>query len=563
LRKALIIGIFTGASLLAASLPDAVQNDDQATVQALLKQKVDVNAAQGDGTTALHWAAFNDNLDLAKTLLAAGANVRATTRDGSITPLMMACRNGSAPMIDLLLKAGANPNSATVTGTTALMMAASSGSADAVKVLLDHGANVNGTDQAHGQTALMFAASLNRADTIKVLMAHGADASLTSTVTKTQTVRFNADGNIVLTDDPAKPEAAREEPKDKAKEKTKEKTEDKKAAADDKDSQKKKGGRERGAPTMGGQTALIYAARDGQIDATKALIESGANVNQASAEEKTTPLVMAIMNGHLDVAKVLLDHGADPNLANIWGLTPLYATVDVQWAPYAWFPQPLTTREQVTYLDLMKDLLAKGAKPNAKLGKQLWVRSFGNRGWVDPVGSTAFWRAAQSNDVVGMKLLVASGADPKIATDGGDTALMVAAGLGWAPNNTTTVPDAWLPTVEYCLSLGLDVNAVDEKGYTALHGVAFRGDNDLIKYLVSKGAKVDAKTKEGDTVADMANGPIAHSLPHPDTVVLLESLGSANSHNCRSDQCVVATKEEKPKDDKAKDDKAKPVTSPK
>ena len=361
MRKALIIGVFTGASLFAASLPEAVQNDDQAAVQALLKQKVDVNAAQGDGTTALHWAAFNDNLDLAKTLLAAGANVKATTRDGAITPLMMACRNGSAPMIELLLKAGANPNSSTATGTTALMMAASSGSADAVKLLLDHGANVNAADLAHGQTALMFAASLNRADTIKVLMSHGADATLTSTVTKTQVVRFNPDGNIVLTDEAAKPEAAKEE--------TKEKTEDKKLAGDDKKSEKKKGGRERGAKTMGGQTALIYAARDGQIDAVRALIESRVNVNQASADEKTTPLVMAIMNGHLDVAKVLLDHGADPNLDNVWGLTPLYATVDVQWAPYAWFPQPLTNHEKSRYLDLMKDLLAKGAKPNARSGQ--------------------------------------------------------------------------------------------------------------------------------------------------------------------------------------------------
>ena len=464
---------------------------------------------------------------------------------------MMACRNGSAPMIELLLKAGANPNSSTTTGTTALMMAASSGSADAVKVLLDHGANVNAADLTHGQTALMFAASLNRADTIKVLMSHGADATLTSTVTKTQVVRFNPDGNIVLTDEGEKPEAAKSEPARSAP--AKEKTEEAKPAADDKKSEKKKGGRgERGAKTMGGHTALIYAARDGQIDAVRALLESRVNVNQPSADEKTTPLVMAIMNGHLDVAKVLLDHGADPNLDNVWGLTPLYATVDVQWAPYAWFPQPLTNHEQVTYLDLMKDLLAKGANPNARLGKQLWVRSFGNRGWVDPVGSTAFWRAAQSNDVAGMKLLVAAGADPKIATEAGDTALMVAAGLGWAPNNTTTVPDAWLPTVEYCLSLGLDVNAVDEKGYTALHGAAFRGDNELIKYLVSKGAKVDVKTKEGDTVADMANGPIAHSIPHPDTVTLLESLGSANSHNCRSDQCVVATKEEKPKEEKPK-----------
>jgi ankyrin repeat protein len=140
-----------------------------------------------------------------------------------------------------------------------------------------------------------------------------------------------------------------------------------------------------------------------------------------------------------------------------------------------------------------------------------------------------------------MKLLVAAGADPRIATTAGDTALMVAAGLGWAPNNSTVVPDSWKTAVEYCLGLGLDINAVDAKGYTALHGVAFRGDNDLIKFLVSKGAKTDVKTKAGDTVADMANGPIAHSIPHADTVALLESLGSANSHNCRSDQCLVAT----------------------
>jgi ankyrin repeat protein len=156
------------------------------------------------------------------------------------------------------------------------------------------------------------------------------------------------------------------------------------------------------------------------------------------------------------------------------------------------------------------------------------------------VGATPFWRAAQSDDVPAMKLLVASGADPKIATAGGDTALMVAAGLGWAPNNTTVVADSWKAAVEYCLELGLDVNAVDARGYTALHGVAFRGDNDLIKFLVSKGAKTDVKTKTGDTIADMANGPIPHSIPHADTVALLESLGSANSHNCRSDQCLVA-----------------------
>jgi uncharacterized protein len=495
-------------------LADAAQNGDRTAVRSLLAKKVNVNAAQGDGTTALHWAAFNDDRDVAKLLLAAGANVKAATRDGAITPLFLAAKNGSTQMIELLLKAGADPNSATETGTTALMMAASAGNPEALEVLIAHGANVNAKDAAHGQTALIFAAAMNRAEVIKVLMAHGADPAITSKVTKTERVRFNADG--VPAPDELPTPAAKEPP------------------------QQKQGRAERGAATMGGQTALLYAARDGQIDAARALVEGGADVNQGNSEEKTTPLLMAIINGHYDLGAMLLDHKADPNLANIWGLAALYATIDVQWAPYAWFPQPITSQEKITHLELMKSLIAHGAEVNAKLGKKIWVRSFGDRSWVDPVGATPFWRAAQSDDVPAMKLLVAAGADPKIATAGGDTALMVAAGLGWAPNNTTVVPDSWKAAVEYCIELGLDVNAVDAKGYTAMHGVAFRGDNDLIKFLVAKGAKTDVKTKAGDTIADMANGPIPHSIPHPDTVALLEGLGSANSHNCRSDQCLVA-----------------------
>jgi ankyrin repeat protein len=517
-------------------------------VQTLLAAKVDVNAPQGDGSTALHWAAFNDDVDTARLLLKAGASVKAATRNGAITPLFMACRNGNAAMIGLLLDAGADANSATANGTTALMMAASSGNASAVKLLIDRGADMNATDLAHGQTALMFAASLNRADAIRVLMAKGADSKLLSKVTKVERVRFT-EGGLPDPDSPApaapaKTETAKAEPV-KA---VPAKPEPAKAAAAPTDMPPAQGGMgagrgDRGATTMGGQTALLYAARDGQIDAARALVESGADVNQ-TGEEKTTPLVMAIMNGHLDLGKMLLDHGANPNIANIWGLAPLYATIDVQWAPYAWFPQPLTSQEKITHLELMKALIAKGADVNARLGKKIWVRSFGDRSWVDPAGATAFLRAAQSDDVPAMKLLVAAGADPKITTTGGDTALMVAAGLGWAPNNTTVVPDSWLPAVQYCLDLGLDVNAVDSRGYTALHGVAFRGDNDLIQFLVSKGAKTDVKTKAGDTIADMANGPIAHSIPHPETVELLVKLGSTNSNNCRSDQCLVATKEE-------------------
>lgn len=519
---AFVAGIFAFAASTDTRLADAVQNNDHAAVRALLAKKVDVNAQQGDGTTALHWAAFNDDVDIAKLLLAAQANVKAATRDGAITPLFLAAKNGSAPMIELLLKAGADANSTTETGTTPLMMAASAGNPDALKVLLAHGAKVNARDLAHGQTALIFAASLNRAAAIKVLLANGADPAITSKVTKVERVRFNADG-VPAPDDPAAKE-----------------TETKETNMKQPAQQKQQGRGDRGAATMGGQTALLYAARDGQIDAARALIEGGADVNQGNAEERTTPLLMAIINGHYDLGKMLLDQGADPNQVNIWGLAALYATIDVQWAPYAWFPQPIVSQERITHLELMKALIAKGADVNARLGKKIWVRSFGDRSWTDPAGATPFWRAAQSDDVPAMKLLIAAGADPKIANNGGDTALMVAAGLGWAPNNSTVVPDSWKAAVEYCIELGLDVNAVDARGYTALHGVAFRGDNDLVRFLVSKGAKTDVKTKTGDTIADMANGPIPHSIPHADTVALLESLGSANSHNCRSDQCLVA-----------------------
>jgi hypothetical protein len=165
--------------------------------------------------------------------------------------------------------------------------------------------------------------------------------------------------------------------------------------------------------------------------------------------------------------------------------------------------------------------------------------------WVDPSGSTAFWRAAQSADTAAMKLLAAHGADPKIANNQGDTPLIVASGVGWMANHSHNLPGGWLAAIEYCVELGADVNAVDSRGYTALHGAAYIGDNDAVRFLVSKGAKIDAKSRAGDTVADMANGPTRVGLPHPETVALLESLGSANSHNCRSDQCLVAPKEDR------------------
>ncbi|HTS26307.1 MAG TPA: ankyrin repeat domain-containing protein [Bryobacteraceae bacterium] len=556
--KTALLGLSIAALLAAASpdarLADAAMRGDKAAVRSLLKDKADVNAAQGDGATALHWAAFRDDLEMANLLLDAGADVKAATREGAITPLFMACTNGSAAMVERLLKAGVDANSTKSNGTTALMIAAASGGAGAVKALLDHGANINARESAHGQTALMFAASLNRAEVVKLLMQHGADAGVSTNVNKLERVIFDVDGNVVP-NPPARGGRGAAAP----------------AAADPKAEEvagndnglpgsgrtgragdpAANGGRGQYAPRqvgpsyMGGMTALLYAARDGQMDAARELIAAHADINEVSAGDKISPMVMAIINGHFDLAKMLLDDGANPNLVSEAGLTALYTVIDVQWAPHAWFPQPITEQEHTNYLDLMMALLAHGADINARLGKKIWFRSFTHDvTWVDPAGATAFWRAAQSTDLTAMKMLVEHGADPKIPNTAGDTPLMVAAGIGWGANFTTNAPGSPMPAVHYCLELGIDVNAVDNRGYTALHGAAYIGNNEMASLLVQKGAKVDVRTKAGDTVADMANGPNRFGIPHPETVALLEKLGSPNSHNCRSDQCLVAPRED-------------------
>jgi ankyrin repeat protein len=615
--KRLSGGLFITALLSSAAgdtrLADASQQDDVAAVSSLLSQKVDLNEAQGDGMTALHWAASNDDLKLVQMLLAAGASVKAETRMGGVTPLFLACKNGDAAMVEALLVAGASATAPDAHGTTPLMIAAAAGRAGAVKVLLDHGADANAKETTHGQTALMFAAAYNRADAIRVLVAHGADPKITSKAVDPGCGSiFDVDG-CVETDENGDPVDENgkviQKDKDKDKDGDKDKTDGKaasdgKPAAPDKsaevaqlqeqvqklsaevdelkkhpgdkrknskdataektaaDAKKKK--ERKGATVMGGMTALLFAARDGQLDAARALVEAGADVNDVGAGEKLTPMVMAISNGHYDLAKYLLDHGADPKLASDSGLTALYATIDMQWAPYAWYPQPITAQEKTSYLDLMKALLEHGADPNARIKKKIWFRALpDDSAWVDTGGATAFWRAAQSDDLAAMKLLVEHGANPWMATKEGDTPLMVATGLGWALNFSRNAPESWMAAAKYCLDLDADVNAVDEKGYTALDGAAFRGDDAMIQFLVKSGANVDIKSKKGDTAADFANGPFHHSIPHPETVALLEKLGSGNSHNCRSDQCVPEINEGKKATVADASASAKPATPPK
>lgn len=522
-------------------LVDAAMRHDVAAVRALVAQGVDVNAADGDGSTALHWAAHHGDIELTQALLEAGASIKATTRIGAMTPLFMATRNGNAAVIGALVAAGANASEANSNGTTVLMNAAASGNADAVTLLLERGANPNAIDVTNGQTALMFAAARNSAAAIKVLAAYGADPHIMTKVVKLERVRVDANG------DPLPAAEAEKAAKEAALRKREE--------------------RVFGATVIGGMTALHFAAREGHLDAVRALVAGGANVNLVSGGEKTSPLVEAIINGHIDLAAFLLERGADPNLANIDGLTALYATIDMRWRHNTWYPQPTIEEETTPYLDLMSALLDRGANVNARVARKLWFRKFRyGDDWVEPNGATAFWRAAQANDIAAMRLLARRGADPTIATENDVTPLMVAAGIGFEYQGTNIAPDSRLPAVKFLVDeLGANVNARDSKDYTTLHGAAYVGDNDAIRYLVSKGADPKARAKgrlggtqgavevplgAGDTVADMANGPREKSLLHPETVKLLESLGSENSHDCRSTACVNNTKAEKAEEKK-------------
>ncbi|HEX4273785.1 MAG TPA: ankyrin repeat domain-containing protein [Bryobacteraceae bacterium] len=486
------------------ALTEAAEQGNLNNVKSLV-QKSDVNSAQGDGMTALHWAAYREDVEMARVLIQAGANVNAANRLKAVTPLLIASNAGNAAVIDLLLKNGADANLANTLGTTPLMLAAASGKVDAVKTLLDHGANVNARESSRRQTALMFAAALDRDAVVRLLASRGADLNATSKIVPINADIVDEDGNSIPA--PSRTGAT-----------------------------KKRGEGEGKVAGMGGMTALHYAAREGLMATVQGLVEAGVDVNKTSPVDKSTSLVIAISNGHYDVAKYLVDHGADSNIETIDGLAPLYATIESRWAPVAWTPTAFTsaagiTQQQTNYLDLMKLLLEHGANPNAKINKTLWFDPpHHNDSWAKAAGTTAFWRAAQATDLDAMKLLVSHGADPKIASAERDTPLAVAAGVGWNGNFSTNAPNSFMAAAKYLVEdIQIDVNAADASGYTAAMGAAYRGDNEIIQYLIAKGARLDVKTKRGWSVTDMANGPYLRSsfpLAHPDTVALLQKLGA-------------------------------------
>jgi len=540
-----------GISVMAGALPndtrvaDAARRGDKEAVRALLKQGADVNAAHGDGSTALHWAATKDDVEMAQILLYAGANVKATSRIGGISPLIVASRNGHAPMLDLLLKAGANPNATIAGGLTPLMLAATAGDAAAVKLLLEKGAAVNAKETTHGQTPLMFAAANNRAAAIKVLMASGADSKVTTQIRMPQQRGgfrgLPQPGQVGQPGQPgpAGPAGPAAQPGQPAGQQQ-----------GQGQRQGQRGGRGQqpqpdddepviAAMPMGGLTPLLYAARQNNFDAARALLDGGANINQSSAGDRTTPLMISTINGHFDLSMLLLERGADPTLATMAGATPLYGAINVQWAPKAMYPEPSTRQEKTTLIELMDALLQRGADPNIRLTRELWYTSYAQRlNGTNVTGATPFWRAAQVGDVDAMRLLLARGANPNIATAEGVTPLLALSGSGFYGNDDRAVPAGRMPATRYLVEeLHANVNAADtgtRGGHTAIHNAASRGDNEMILYLVSKGAKVDAVSKTGQTTVDMANGPRQRIQPFSETVALLMNLGAKNSHKCVS-----------------------------
>lgn len=563
-----------------APVADAARRGDGEAVRRLLRQGVDVQTAQADGMTALHWAALRSDVALAETLIYAGAHLEAATRIGQHTPLHAASRSGQPGVVRALLNAGADAHATTTSGATPLHLAAQAGSGSAVAALLDHGADIDAREHTWGQTPLMFAAAANRVSPVNVLMERGADLEITTRV---------ADLPVLDAEDRAaafrrqevldgfraaappheqtgwQPTASQVQAAIRAARQVQAFPE---TASADSDGRRLTRGTPRDyterVGRQGGLTALLHAARGGHADVALALIYAGADIDAVSGDH-TSPLQIATMNGHFDLALRLLEQGADPNIATEGGATPLFAALNLQWAPRARYPQPRAhDQQQATYLDVMKALLEAGANPNARLDNHLWYMSYNHCCSESVDGATPFWRAAYATDVAAMRLLMAHGADPGVPTrapqprrrsnDGapdpsglppavpggpGVWPLHAASGVGYGEgfesNAHRHVPDGWMPSVRYLIEeVGVDVNARDHDGYNALHHAAARGDTELVRYLVEQGADVMAVSRRGQTTADMANGPYQRTLPFPETLGYLEGLGAVNNDNCVS-----------------------------
>jgi ankyrin repeat protein len=489
----LVYGSVSSAADSDARLAEAARREDRSAIRALVAQKAEVNAPLPDGSTALHWAVQADDLESVNLLLEAGANVKATNRYG-VTPLHLATSNGNVPLIGRLLRAGADPDARDASGETLLMMAVRSGNADSVAALVERGASVHATDSATQQTPLMWAVRSNHLAAAKLLIEHGAGVDAATRVGQTPGwVPPNAGGGshglgII-----------------------------------------RGGWPERGsrAAIPGAMTALLYAARDGRVDLARTLLDAGADVNRREAND-VAPLLMAITNDHMDVARLLIERGADVNAADFWGRTPLFSAVEIRNRDYSRTNEHGIDRARA--LEMITLLLDRGANPNARTKEippiRRWVTSLGDLTWINMIGQTPFIRASMSGDITTMRLLLAKGADPKITTEGGTTALITAAGGNVAVQQSFVESrESSMEAVKLCLELGIDVNAANETGFTAVMGAANKSWDDILEVLLKAGGRLDTQDAQGRTPMRWAKGEFIALHPpeeKPTTIALIE-----------------------------------------
>ena len=607
----------------------AATRGDAAQIAMLVYAGARVEAITRNGNyTPLHLAARGGRTAAVKALLKSGANAKAVTSAGGATPLHLAAQIGSTESIGALLEAGAEVDIREgAWGQTPLMWAANYDRVDAVKLLLARGAKITATSKVENvperERADGASRSLRNRRVQALAQAENpaagrgaappaggrgagpvppagrAGAPATPATTPDSVNARQADSANARPAAPTRPAADSAASQDQGGQRgypappaaaTPANQEPQQAAAAGRAGRAGgaaggRGGRAGGAAerslsygelvgSKGGLTPLLFAAREGNIETVKVLLDAGAPIGQSSEGDHTSPMLMAAINGHFDIAKLLLERGASPNQTSDAGATALYATINVQYAAKSLYPQPTAQKQQkTTYLELMEALLKLGADPNARLSKHLWYMSYNfDLLGVNTAGATPFWRAAYGTDVPAMRLLLKYGADYTIATrkpaggrqrgddapaeDDGEVkdpsglppvpaggpgvypihaASGVGYGEGYAANSHRHAPDGWMPAVKYLVEeLGADVNARDFNGYNPVHHAAARGDNQLIEYLVSKGADVTAVSRKGQTTADMANGPVQRIPPFLETVALLEKLGSKNNHKCKS-----------------------------
>lgn len=462
--RAALFAVTAGSTVAAFANPEqllsAARTGDRATALALVRENTDVNAAGNDGTTALHWAARQNDVELVTALLAAGADATTPNRYG-VTPLYLAAQNGSAKIIELLLDAGADANEVGNEGETVLMTVARTGSVDAAELLLARGAEVDAREQWHGQTALMWAAGYGNPAMMQTLIAHGADVDAHSAVEEWER-QYTAE-----------PRAKWLPP--------------------------------------GGMTALSFAAREGCLECVNVLIAAGADLNKLTPDG-ISPVVTALINGHYDIAATLIEAGTDPNLYDYTGRGALYAAIDFNTMPSSNRPAPNVLDNAHSALDVARMLLEHGADVNAQLERQAPYRAKLDRGNDTALsgGTTALMRAAKAGDIPAMQVLLDAGADPTLKTErGGADALLLAAGVGTTEQDTTgryKTEQQAIEAIQLLVEHGADINSVDAKGRTALHGAAMQGYNDVIRFLAAQGANLSAEDSGGHTPLDTALG---------------------------------------------------------